>query len=260
MKIKSTSKLFGWLFKALNTTPYDGYIIFKFDLMPFRVYRVGEHESHLNKHYFSILAYKFVSRIVWNGKYIPERIEEIKKNNMQTGFVVIGGKSGQVVSRQMNVSVDDLERINAFPNYRAGVFNMAENYIGDLRFIWSMINKGYIADPRYTGIFFHQQKRIYFAHTLKTAAGFGIGDKLFDPAWVPAPHEIKWEWIVKYCKSHNIRVPDNIQGFLNSAEYSDLLSVIPFKQRGAKEISTLNEARFAARSFLNYVNVLGQLA
>ena len=50
MRIKSNSKLFGWLFKILNTTPFDGELLLKFELLPNRNYLIDGNISYLNRH------------------------------------------------------------------------------------------------------------------------------------------------------------------------------------------------------------------
>ena len=257
MRIRSTSKLFGWLFKIINKTPFDGELILKFELMPNRAYQINGMDSYLNQLYFSILDYKFVSRIIWNGEYMQERIDLIKNQGMmQFGYAMFGPKSGQVIARKMNIDVSEIKRVNAFPNYHAGVFNMQENYVGEIRFAYGMVSRGYKADLKYSGLFYHPEKKFYFAHTGTIAESFSIEDKVFNEDWAPDETNINWEWIVRYCKSKHIAVPGSVYEFEGMADFKELIPFISYNKRGSAQITNLKEAKLSAKNFLSYMKTL----
>jgi len=174
MKIKSTG-ISAWLFRKLNTTPFDGYLVFKFQVFP----HLPRKKNFLNKTYFKFLSVYFVSRIIWNGDYIKKRIEAIKDANMQFGFVVLN-KKGEVIQRQMDVTIEKMKFADGLSHYHSGVFNLSGQYIGSIREAYFFARQGYVADRRYPGVFFNPSNNKYYGHTIKGGGSFGIGDKIFD--------------------------------------------------------------------------------
>lgn len=251
MKVKSNSKLLGWLFKKINITPYDGYLYFKFEINPH--YRKGQ--DMLNKVHFKILAYCFVSRLVWNGEYRADAIDAIKKANLTFGYGMVN-RLGQLLHKNTDVGIDKIKQINGFNNYISGCFNLSGDYVGDIRFCWFFVRQGYVSDRKYAGVFFHQQKQQYYGSTANMGgAGFAIHDKEFQPEWRPTPGEIEWEWVAKYCKAKGIKTRYmTMQRFLEIVDMEQFVAFIPYKKRGESFIGHLGQARLSAKRLIEYLS------
>lgn len=250
IKIKSTSKVFGWLFNLLNTTPFDGYIFFKVEVNP--NYKKGN--DILNKIYFKFFHLYFVSRIMWNENYDMARIDLIKKAHLNFGFFVINSL-GRMIHSELDVDIEKIKQISALPKYGSGVFNHSKEYVGDIRYAWFWVRQGYYADRVHAGVFFHPAKNHYYGGLKGIGSSFGIGDKSFDENWVPLELDIKWEWVVKFCKAHGLAYKHlNIEQFLQLVPMKDFVNEIPFKERGRDVIMHIGQAKLAARNMVAFLS------
>lgn len=240
-----------------NQTPYLGKIRLKFEKSPW--YSSGK--SKLNKIHLNLGFTKLVSRIyVSRGMdgFIPDP-EKVELINQYTG-----GKIGD------HKFEDEWILENSF---------LAQDgtYLGNLSDGWRYYkNQMIVTQKKPNGVslvldkgFFHMPTvrngvvEDYFSHFVKGYYGyshrggntFRLGDRLFDPAYVPMePDYIKEEWD-KYKKLANkAEIRNRKEGWLGDGEEFEIASIIPFNRRGNETIRTWEQAEQAAINMSNYLS------
>jgi len=241
-----------------NQTPYLGKIKLKFEKSPW--YTSGN--SKLNNVHLNLGFTKLVSRIYvrrdMNG-FIPDP-EKIELINKYTGGVI-----GRHTSDN-----DEFILENSF-------LAPDGTYLGDLSEGWRYYkNMMAVTQKKPHGVallleknFFHipsERKGVvedYFSSFVKGYYGyshrggntFRLGDRLFDPDYVPVESDyIKEEWH-KYKKLANeAEIRNRKEGWLKDGEEFEIASIVPFNRRGKITIMTWDEAEQAAINMSNYLS------
>ena len=240
-----------------NQTPYLGKIKLKFEKSPW--YSSGK--TKLNKIHLNLGFTKLVSRIyVSRGTdgFIPDP-EKVELINQYTG-----GKIGE------HKFEDEWVLENSF---------LAQDgtYLGNLSDGWRYYkNQMIVTQKKPNGValvldkgFFHMPTvrngvvedyfspfvKGYYGYSHRGGNTFRLGDRLFDPAYVPMESDyIKEEWD-KYKKLANeSEIRNRKDGWLGDGEEFEIASIIPFNRRGKETIKTWDQAEQAAINMSNYLS------
>ena len=241
-----------------NQTPYLGKIRLKFEKSPW--YSSGN--DKLNKIHMNLGFTKLVSRIR--------------------------------VKRDLNGSVPDPEKIELINKYTGGVIgrhtfdndgHVLENsflapdgtYLGDLSDGWRYYkNQMIVTQKKPHGVallleknFFHMPTerkgsvedyfsafvKGYYGYSHRGGNTFRLGDRLFDPNYVPVESDyIKEEWD-KYKKlAQESEIRNRKEGWLEDGKEFEIASIVPFNRRGKITIQTWEQAEQAAINMSNYLS------
>lgn len=241
-----------------NQTPYLGKIKLKFEKSPW--YSSGNNK--LNKIHLNLGFTKLVSRIyVSRGMdgFIPDP-EKVKLINRYTG--------GMIGEHKFNNDEYVLENSFLAPD---------GTYLGDLSDGWRYYkNQMIVTQKKPNGValvldkeFFHMPTvrsgvvedyfssfvKGYYGYSHRGGNTFRLGDRLFDPAYVPEESDyIKEEWD-KYKKLANeTETRNRKKGWLGDGEEFEIASIIPFNRRGKETIKTWGQAEQAAINMSNYLS------
>lgn len=242
-----------------NQTPYLGKIRLKFEKSPW--YSSGN--DKLNKIHMNLGFTKLVSRIKikrdLNGLIPdPEKIELINKYT--------GGVIGRHTFNDGSEHV--LEDSFLAPD---------GTYLGDLSDGWRYYkNQMIVTQKKPHGValllekdFFHMPTerkgfvedyfssfvKGYYGYTHRGGSTFRLGDRLFDPNYVPVESDyIKEEWN-KYKKlALESETRNRKEGWLKEGEEFEIASIVPFNRRGKITIQTWEQAEQAAINMSNYLS------
>lgn len=241
-----------------NQTPYLGKIKLKFETDPW----YGSSSNRLNKIHLNLRfrRWKLVSRIQiqkdLNG-LVPDP-EKVKLINEYTG-----GKIGRHTFGEHGEHV--LENSFMAPD---------GTYIGDLAEGWRYYKNRMIVtqkEPKGVALliskdFFHMDHRRdglvedyfsvfvegYYGYSHRGGSTFKIGDRLFDPNYVPVESDYPKEEWYGYVKKAMQNIEEG--NHLFSGDDYPISDVIPFKRRGKYQIKTWEEAEQAAINLSNYLS------
>lgn len=241
-----------------NQTPYLGKIRLKFEKSPW--YSSGN--DKLNKIHMNLGFTKLVSRIKikrdLNGLIPdPEKIELINK---YTGGVI--GRhtfnDGEHVLEDSFLAPDGTYLGNLSDGWRYyknqmivtqkkphGVALLLEKDF----FHMPTERKGFVED------YFSSFVKGYYGYTHRGGSTFRLGDRLFDPNYVPVESDyIKEEW-GKYKKlARESEIRNRKEGWLKEGEEFEIASIVPFNRRGKITIQTWEQAEQAAINMSNYLS------
>jgi hypothetical protein len=242
-----------------NQTPYLGKLRLKFEKSPW--YSSGN--SKLNKIHLNLGFTKLVSRIYvrrdLNG-FIPDP-EKVELINQYTG-----GK----IDRHVFGEGDDCTLENSF-------LAPDGTYLGSLSDGWRYYkNQMIVTQKKPNGValvlekdFFHipaERNGVvedyfssfvkgYYGYTHRGGNTFRLGDRLFDPAYVPVESdyiEEEWDKYKKLAREAEIR--NRKDGWLEEDKEFEIASIIPFNRRGKITIQTWDQAEQAAINMSDYLS------
>jgi hypothetical protein len=250
-----------------NNTPYLGKIILKFEKFP---HYSGSLSGKLNKIHLNFGFTKLVSRIIpdrneYGWVIDPEKVKLIEST---TGGVIKDHKWW--IIRDENGETKEVKRkpkdesiiINDFilPN---SFLTKKGKYVGSIDEAWRYYNNNlYVCEDYPHGVAEKIEKDNllgnvivgYYGYTHRGGGLFKIGDRLFDPKYIPKEGDyMSYEWneyVEKYRESC-----DNKDEFMKKdAIESGIQYIIPFNRRGLKDIETLKEAKQAAINLSKYLS------
>jgi hypothetical protein len=248
-----------------NQTPYLGKIKLKFEKSPW--YSSGNNKLnkiHLNLGFTKLVSRIYVSRGL-NG-FIPDP-KKVELINQYTG-----GKIGEHKFNNNEYIYNNDEYIleNSF-------LAPDGTYLGDLSDGWRYYkNQMIVTQKKPNGVAILLQKNFfnilaerngivedYFSSFVKGYYGyshrggntFRLGDRLFDPDYVPVESDyIKEEWD-KYKKLANkAEIRNRKEGWLKDGDAFEIASIVPFNRRGKITIQTWEQAEQAAINMSNYLS------
>ena len=105
------------------------------------------------------------------------------------------------------------------------------------------------------GVLYARNLNKYLGFSHRAVNAFGVGDMLFDEHWTPTKNQLKLEWIQDYHVSNGISpIPKTLDEVRLEIPELDIISYIPFNQRGFRRIESREDAIKAARNFSLYVS------
>jgi hypothetical protein len=240
-----------------NQTPYLGKIKLKFEKSPW--YSSGNNKLnkiHLNLGFTKLVSRIYVSRGMDGFIPDPEKVELINRYT--------GGKIGD------HKFEDEWGLENSF---------LAQDgtYLGNLSDGWRYYkNQMIVTQKKPNGValvldkgFFHMPTvrngvvedyfsafvKGYYGYSHRGGNTFRLGDRLFNPDYVPVESDyIKEEWD-KYKKLANeSEIRNRKDGWLGDGEEFEIASIIPFNRRGKETIKTWDQAEQAAINMSNYLS------
>jgi hypothetical protein len=241
-----------------NQTPYLGKIKLKFEKSPW--YTSGNNKLnnvHLNLGFTKLVSRIYVRRDMDGFIPDPEKIELINKY------------TGGVIGRHTSDN-DEFILENSF-------LAPDGTYLGNLSDGWRYYkNMMTVTQKKPHGVallleknFFHipsERKGVvedYFSSFVKGYYGyshrggntFRMGDRLFDPNYIPIESDyIKEEWD-KYKKLANkAEIRNRKGGWLKDGDEFEIASIIPFNRRGKITIRSWEQAEQAAINMSNYLS------
>ena len=253
--IKSDNKYFGWLFRRMNNTPFDGTVLFQFE--PYHLFGNGQ-PGILVKSMWRVFGYILTCRMIPNadGIMLKDRVLKMVEAGVKFGYVIVN-KHGDVIDRQLNISPEKLQKMGAQQNCISGCFNASSEFIGDLVATYRLVVQGYRPDRIHMGIWFHRAKAAYCC-AADVGTLFSLGNMEFDRYWKPDHANVEWKWVMRFCKIKGIKkVPLSLNDFYSRGfSVNDIIKVIPYNQRGDKKIENLNQAKYSARKLQEYISQL----
>lgn len=256
-----------------NETPYLGKIKLKFEKFPY--YTSGT-DGHLNKVHLNLGFIKLVSRMV------PDETKEGQSNVDPNKVALIehftGGKVTKYEWWDVKNPKGEVFKSTREPKHKKDILfhgalensfvSKSGEYIGDInRGWWYYKNLLMVCEEYPHGV----AARIdvdsatgevyvsgYCGYTHRGACVFKIGDRLFDPAYVPVPEDYtqkEWaKWEAKYNKALNKAIKKDDKFDINCIQEDGIGGHIPFTLRGKKTIETLEEALQAAINMSKYLS------
>lgn len=243
IRIKPTNRFTKWLFYLLNKTVYEGELIFSFRLPGQLLQNVLERE---NSRYFKILDYQFISVVVWNFQYIRDRIEMVKNAKATVGYGLTN-RLGQFTDIRHDVSIEDLHRVSTLNKCFAGVFNKNKCHFGSINDVYKIVCRGFELDPTYANVYLHPYRRVYAAITGVGFIEVGIGDKIFDPNWLPSENDQPESAIKNFIQATKIPSVKASQAFSALPPRKKLL-YFKIQERGDVRIKNFIQARISAKN------------
>ena len=228
-----------------NQTPYIGKIRLKFESDP--EYRG---DTILNNIHWNLGFTKLVSRMRPNrtinrGWEVDD--QKILLINENTGLTVIDHQAS------------DLEPKEDYIIYNA-CLNPDGLFVGDIEDGWNYYKLGLVSKAgTHPSVAFSEDDQCWVGFGYRAAQSFQIGDKLFDPTWIPTDEELNAleEYYVKNLDEYEDEVEAWEQSTsLHKAPEEEMTmnawaaGYIPFTLHGSKTIETLDEACQAATNFV----------
>ena len=240
-----------------NQTPYLGKIKLKFEKSPW--YSSGSNK--LNKIHLNLGFTKLVSRIYVRrdlGVFIPDQ-EKVKLINQYTGGMIGEHKfDDEYILENSFLAPDGTYLGNLSDGWRYYKSQMIVTQkkpncvalVLDKEFFhMPAVRNGVVED------YFSPFVKGYYGYTHRGGNTFRLGDRLFDPAYIPVESDyIKEEWD-KYKKLANkAEIRNRKDGWLGDGEEFEIASIIPFNRRGKETIKTWEQAEQAAINMSNYLS------
>lgn len=253
-----------------NTTPYIGKLSLKFEKEPY--YTSGG--SILNAVHLDLGFTKLVSRLQTDRSIDPIKNSLIHK--FTDGYIgtyekwIVKGVDGTFESFTKPKNEKDIVYHMVLENMF--LTNRGE-FIGDAETGWWYFQNGMTVcedyphgvavcwnTPKGEKTIEHGQDGIkgYCGYTHRGASIFMIGDRLFDGSYEPKEEDYEeWEWAGWQQEYNDAIAKSEKEGdtwWANDIKSDGIGRFIPFRQRGAKVIETLEEAKQAAINMSKYLS------
>jgi len=222
-----------------NNTPYLGKLKFKFEKYP--NYTDG---TVLNKIHLNLGFTKLVSRVS-SEVADPAKVELINRYT--------GGRIATYKTKAFEDEVDGSLLPNSFVTLNG-------DYIGDIRVgWWYYLNNMAVCPDQPLGVaeIWGDSEIIgYYGYSHRGGCAFKIGDRLFDPNFVPMEkHYEPYQWAnwVKQLEE-DLKQEDLDDWIRKDIEDGGVARYIPFKLKGRAVIKNMKQAKQAAINMSNYLS------
>lgn len=228
-----------------NQTPYIGEIRLKFENDP-----EYSGDTILNNIHWDLGFTKLVSRMK------PNRTKNQSWQVDYQKILLINENTGLTVK---DYWFDDMEPREEYTTYNA-CLNPDGIFVGDIVTGWNYYKLGLVSKAgTHPSVAFSESEQCWVGFGHRAIQSFQIGDKLFDPAWIPTDDELIG------LEKYYVKNLDKYEAEVEAWEHSEsshkapekemtmnawATSYIPFTLHGSKTIETLDEACQAATNFV----------